>query len=73
MTDAFEWMPSSRGGLPRYGAALEKRWEPNNNLRDVSDELLTAIRSEAFLRDLVSLDVPGGRMLSITAEHLIER
>jgi len=59
MTDAFELVRPSRERLPQYAAALERGWSPNN-LRDVSDEQLSAIRKdpEAFLRDLVSLDVP---------------
>ena len=59
MTDAFELLPPSRERLPQYAAALQAGWSPNN-LRNVSDEQLMAIRKDpgAFLRELVSLDVP---------------
>jgi predicted acetyltransferase len=59
MTDLLQLVPPSRERVPQYAAALKQGWSPNN-LRDVSEEQLTAIGKdpEAFLRDLISLDVP---------------
>jgi predicted acetyltransferase len=52
-SDALRLVPPNETMLPRYEAALEKGWSPNN-LRDVGAEQLAALRHDAtaFLRDL---------------------
>jgi predicted acetyltransferase len=59
MSNGFELVAPSIERLPQYAAALVRGWSPDN-LRDVSQEQLAAIRKdpEAFVRDAVSLDVP---------------
>jgi len=74
MGNGFELVAPSIERLSQYAAALKRGWSPDN-LRDVSQEQLAAIRKapEAFLRDAVSLDVPvilpDGRKVSRLPFH----
>jgi len=52
-SDELRLVPPNETMLPRYAAALEKGWSPNNQ-RDVGVEQLAALRHDAtaFLHDL---------------------
>jgi predicted acetyltransferase len=52
-SEELRLVPPNETMLPRYAAALEKGWSPNN-LRDVGAEQLAALRQDAtaFLHDL---------------------